>query len=128
MKCPKCKAPGKIVEARPLKGGINKRVRVCQSCSHEYATYEFYEADVKDILAERELTSKYNANSLCWSCKRATGTCSWSRNFEPVPGWEAEKTEVKNTYGKERFEMIASYDVKACPLYIKDIKRKEERK
>lgn len=119
MKCPKCKAPGKIVEARPLKGGIHKRVRVCQSCGTEYATYEFHADDVKDILAERELASKYNANSLCWSCKRATGFCSWSRDFKPVQGWEAEPTLVKSQQGAKN-SVVESYNVKKCPLFERD--------
>lgn len=128
MKCSKCGAPTSTVANRTLKSGIVKRVRRCARCKERFCTYEIKETDIKSIIRGFEPEARYTKESLCWTCVRATGTCSWSRNFEPVPGWEAEKTEVKNPYGKDRFEMIASYDVKACPLYIKDIKRKEVRK
>jgi hypothetical protein len=128
MKCGKCGAPTSMVANRTLKSGIVKRVRRCARCNERFCTYEIKETDIKSMIRDFEPEVHYNKESLCWSCERATGFCSWSRNFEPVPGWEAEPTEVKNTYKKGYFEMVASYDVKACPLYIKDNKRKEERK
>lgn len=61
--------------------------------------------------------SAYKANSLCWQCKRAYGLCSWSENFEPVEGWDAEPTIIM---GGKREPAVQSYDVKKCPLFIQD--------
>ena len=58
--------------------------------------------------------------SLCWSCQNATngGKCPWARSFEPVRGWEAEKTHINgNGKGAKGYE---SYNVKQCPLYRAD--------
>ena len=54
--------------------------------------------------------------SLCWNCDRATGFCPWSREFEPVQGWVANKTIVHQSR-KINFE---SYDVIYCPLFEPD--------
>lgn len=65
--------------------------------------------------------------SLCWKCANAVPSrdgkrgCSWSRNFEPVPGWQARKTKIsvtrfinrKNTYVK-----IGTYHVNKCPSFV----------
>ena len=58
--------------------------------------------------------------SLCWSCQNATngGKCPWARSFAPVPGWKAEKTQIKgNGKGAKGYE---SYNVRKCPLYRAD--------
>jgi hypothetical protein len=62
----------------------------------------------------------YNkANSLCWQCKRAYGTCSWSHRFKPVKGWEAIPTRI-NGEKKSKQPEIQSYEVKKCPMFIQD--------
>jgi len=45
--------------------------------------------------------------TLCWSCKKATGYCSWSACQKPVDGWNVQKTSV-------------SYFVKDCPIFESD--------
>lgn len=51
--------------------------------------------------------------SICWECEKATnGKCSWSRNFVPVDGWDAEKTDN-------------GYHVNKCPQFTKEKKKKE---
>lgn len=58
--------------------------------------------------------------SICWYCANSTngGKCPWARSFTPVPGWEAEKTQIKgNGRGDKGYE---SYNVKQCPLYRAD--------
>lgn len=99
---------------------IEKRWRKCKACKYEFDTYEFCADDVKDFLEEQELDTKYAANSLCWKCKNATGFCSWSREFEPVQGWEAVKTIIKNQNG-----ILESYEVKKCPSFEKDKEREQ---
>ena len=63
--------------------------------------------------------------TLCWSCKKALGNCSWSKCdkdtgeilFQPVDGWVAEKTSLlMYSYdGTKRHE--TSYIVESCPQY-----------
>ncbi len=63
------------------------------------------------------------AGTLCWDCANAVpsrkcGTgCSWSRRFEPVEGWTAERCWFKVNGG--RGTVADTYTVKACPQFIK---------
>lgn len=61
--------------------------------------------------------------TLCWKCERAYGAeskgyapCSWSEDFTPVEGWEAERTTV--TSRGDRGTSYGSYLVKSCPKYV----------
>lgn len=58
--------------------------------------------------------------TLCWDCKMSTDmSCSWSSDFEPVPGWEAEPEKLK--IGDGRSESYSdSFNVTACPLFLRD--------
>ncbi len=57
--------------------------------------------------------------TICWKCARACGGCSWSARFEPVDGWVAKRTNLKcYSYESE------SYDVRKCPLFEYEYKRK----
>lgn len=67
--------------------------------------------------------------TLCWRCKKAVLGCSWSEKFEPVEGWDAEPTTIRNSrhYRSKttgRIENIVkitgSYCVKSCPLFEED--------
>lgn len=52
--------------------------------------------------------------SLCQICARKVGTCSWERDFTPVPGWDAIPTKIMMNSGvRER-----SYCVLRCPLFV----------
>jgi hypothetical protein len=54
-------------------------------------------------------------NTLCWTCKKCYGQCSWSANFIPVEGWQALPTTLNNnTY------VDTSYLVIKCPEYVDD--------
>lgn len=57
-------------------------------------------------------------DTLCWSCKKCYGGCSWSKSFKPVEGWEADRTKVKSKESD-----YSSYHVKSCPQYQPDEKR-----
>lgn len=48
-------------------------------------------------------------STLCWDCKNAVGWCSWSREFEPVNGWDAEYKPN-----------LDSYLVNDCPEFERD--------
>ena len=49
----------------------------------------------------------------CWSCKNATGGCSWSKCFKPVCGWVAEAVETKDEEGN-----IRTYRIRSCPQFV----------
>lgn len=57
--------------------------------------------------------------TLCWRCLNAvpnpaTGAgCEWSRNFQPVPGWDADYRPVKLPDTR----VCESYFVTKCPLF-----------
>lgn len=55
----------------------------------------------------------------CWTCKKCYGGCSWSRKFEPVPGWDATPTN-KGTPGNGTGNYYESYDIHSCPEYEND--------
>lgn len=60
-------------------------------------------------------------SSICGECQLPIGTCSWSRSFQPVPGWEATPTRIlvqKYSHGKFKSGYMDSYNVTSCPLYI----------
>ena len=60
------------------------------------------------------MENKYaNVNSLCWSCAKACGYCSWSCALEPVKGWETRETHS------------GPYCVVSCPEYLDDSHRLE---
>lgn len=48
--------------------------------------------------------------TICWSCKFATGGCSWALDGTPVKGWEATETVLKH-------DNCRSYIVHKCPQY-----------
>ena len=64
--------------------------------------------------------------TICWECANAvpnidgTRGCSWSRDFEPVEGWDAEQTEVMRGYLQNSHLACVSYLVKRCPLFKED--------
>ena len=45
----------------------------------------------------------------CWTCAKACGGCSWSRDLTPVKGWEAVQSTVRK---REK-----SYRILYCPEY-----------
>lgn len=60
------------------------------------------------------------SHTICWDCKKAVNDCSWSRNFEPVEGWEAipyytDREDIKS----QGFDSDHpySYEVHYCPLF-----------
>ena len=69
----------------------------------------------KRIIKEDYTKEKYNR---CWTCKNAFGGCSWSREFLPVYGWDAEKTFHPNNG-----EFAESYYIKTARNMKGDDKR-----
>ena len=54
--------------------------------------------------------------TLCESCGRACGECSWTGGtFTPVNGWKAKPTKIRMGT-----RIIDSYHVESCPMFKKD--------
>lgn len=68
----------------------------------------------------------YQYPSLCWKCANAvpnfegTRGCSWSTDYKPVEGWQAEESlTVIDIGGKRRTKYYrTSYTVKSCPEFV----------
>lgn len=43
--------------------------------------------------------------------------CPWSREFKPVPGWDAEPTKLKTAVVAGKKYYSDSYNIKSCPLF-----------
>ena len=52
-------------------------------------------------------------DTLCWTCKKSGGLCSWSSGLVPVEGWEATVSN-RNTYMDTD---TSSYMVISCPEF-----------
>jgi len=58
-------------------------------------------------------------SQLCWDCANATNSgCSWSAEFKPVKGWEAERVEQR--IYKQGYVIDSTYRVKSCPEFVRD--------
>lgn len=69
---------------------------------------------------KKKNSMKRQPDSICWDCKKATGFCSWSREFKPVEGWEADKTLITGQGCDGRQIIVDSYCVHQCPLFVHD--------
>lgn len=117
MNCPKCKTDTRIVQSKRIFANGIRRKRECTKCGYKFSSYEFAEDLVADYLNDnRYISTKADMGSLCWKCKNATGFCPWSQNFEPVEGWKAEATIIKESQCVE----IESYNILECPLFEAD--------
>lgn len=74
------------------------------------------------------MEDQYKNTTLCWLCRHAvpktvenkkTGEvkyvrgCEWSIYQQPVPGWDAERSEMIIRKGKK----VHSYFVNSCPKF-----------
>lgn len=63
------------------------------------------------------------SGTLCWECDNAYGGCSWSRNFTPVEGWDAQY--VRRVYKSKGVYVMDSYEVRNCPEFVLDGRRRK---
>lgn len=70
---------------------------------------------------EEYLVPAGTRTNICFDCQRACGGCSWSRNFEPVLGWEAKPSKLHSAGGRKR--EVWGYHITACPLFLRDARR-----
>lgn len=50
----------------------------------------------------------------CWTCRKACGGCSWSKEFKPVEGWDATENILADG-------TLRGYEIRFCPEYEKDL-------
>ena len=62
-------------------------------------------------------------DTICGTCKRSAGKCSWSAKFVPIEGWKAIPTKI--AIGNKFDD---SYAVLYCPKYVENYRRKEKYK
>ena len=62
---------------------------------------------------------KREHDTLCWTCQKAAGKCSWSKNFTPVEGWVAIPTKIQDgkKYKTKEPRYLHSFDVYRCPEF-----------
>lgn len=58
----------------------------------------------------------------CWSCTKYAGGCSWTRKFEPIPGWDAVPTVKSGSCRGNgvKYAAIETYEIRHCPEYEDD--------
>ena len=61
------------------------------------------------------MTKKFKGMvTLCWACQNCFGGCSWSKDFQPVEGWNVKPTTVQ----RQPRDITQSYLVYSCPQFI----------
>lgn len=61
---------------------------------------------------------------ICWYCKKCIGKCSWSKDYIPVPGWDAEE-DCLNYPDGGMHKKILTYKIFDCPLFEANKEGKE---
>lgn len=64
--------------------------------------------------------------NICFECANACGGCSWSAvdkntgkiKFEPIPGWEAEPSEIRTGWARGRITTKTMHITK-CPQFVR---------
>lgn len=80
-------------------------------------------AVIKDLPGIDALGVLMKSETICWSCAKAGGDCSWSLNYKPVEGWQAVRSDVKTGVD----DYVESYIVLTCPQYKKERRKKDEK-
>lgn len=91
--------------------------RVCQFCGKRYfgkTASKKYCSKACSINGRKAGIRK--REQPCWTCTKACGQCSWSKDFTPIPNWDAIPTIIKDNDGT-----FSSYKIKYCPEYERDI-------
>lgn len=93
-------------------GYQDRRTKFCsKQCRIEY--------DRKRLRKSTKPTEPRNTPSgqPCWSCRKATGFCSWSHSLKPIKGWKATPTTKG---GNNIHDYMSSYKIRYCPEYEHD--------
>jgi hypothetical protein len=83
---------------------------------HVFATKEEADAAFADpehsCIPFRRPEHSVSADTLCWSCKKSGGLCSWSHAAIPVKGWEVVETS------RDGYKDTVGYTVVRCPEFV----------
>lgn len=60
--------------------------------------------------------SQGNRSNICIECANSGGRCSWSRDFEPIPGWMATPIQIRGQRNRQ-LATNDSYRITDCPLF-----------
>lgn len=89
-------------------------VKFCEFCGKKFIT----KSQKKKFCTQKCRKESYNElrrknEQLCWRCGKACGGCSWSSCGEPIAGWDAKQTTVRDSQGD-----FQSFRIKMCPEFI----------
>lgn len=78
----------------------------------------WHAVDRPNVLGKRE--------NMCWTCQKSMFGCSWSKDFVPVKGWDADPDSIKSTNGKAlNVTITPTYKVYDCPEYVPEEGKEE---
>jgi hypothetical protein len=63
--------------------------------------------------------SEAKVQNICWDCQKAVGGCSWSRDFTPVEGWDAENVPYQ-PWETQTVKYRDTYIIRGCPEFLRD--------
>lgn len=92
----------------------NEKAEICP----EYLSVKYKKVDaMKYHIKKRKPLPDYYSGQYnpCWTCKKAYGLCRWSRDFKPIPGWNAIPT-----HHPSNGVFADSYKIISCPEYVKE--------
>lgn len=100
-----------------MKRTAQKVMRICEweECGRVFFSKDKRRKYCCKICKSKGMEKKRNEKGqICWRCKNATGGCSWSRFLQPVDGWTAIPTTIKNTAEGDTYN---SFKILYCPLF-----------
>ena len=96
------------------------KILKCKHCGKEFIKTQparkFCSKTCAYLHSQQEYTQKHRGQP-CWTCTKACGECSWSRNLTPVKGWVAEKVPFKTGLVDKSNDY--TYKILECPEYEK---------
>lgn len=96
--------------------------KVCEFCKQKFWCKSVLKKYCSSGCARKAAKKRREENEqLCWTCGNACDRCSWIREFQPVAGWDAVPTIIKDKEG-----YMESYKISRCPNYTPMRARKEE--
>lgn len=109
----------KQFHAQEAKDRERERSRVVRKCER---TKEIKSGI--NVNPENKKHCKKTAPTKCFTCRNSCPNpkeglgCEWSMFLIPVPGWDAERSDLLNSV--RGGDPVESYHVRECPKYIAD--------
>ena len=90
-------------------------VKICECCGKRFLSKSNSKKHCSKECSKEAIKRRRDEDGqICYICKNACGGCSWSANFIPIEGWDAQPTIIKDSEGD-----FASYEIKGCPEFIR---------